>query len=196
MVARPEDYEWSSYRAIIGEVEAPEWLAVDDVLIAFAPDRGIARAFYKDFVARGIGDSYCPWDDAVGGGAFLGTQTWLEKVRDQVALKPRSSDHTFDQRRNRDLTMSDVIGVVSSTLGISELEIRHGRDSGPRGVAAWVGRYEANLLNTQISAALRLRSSSRVTKLVADCDEKLTNDVALRTEVDRCIATLRRESER
>ena len=92
--------------------------------------------------------------------------------------------------------MSDVIGVVSSTLGISEVEIRHGRDSGPRGVVAWVGRYEANLLNTQISAALRLRSSSRVTRLVADCDERLTSDVALRAEVDRCIATLRRESEK
>src|SRR4029078_25710 len=54
MVKRPEDYEWSSYRATAGLCEAPEWLAVDNALILFGEDRGVARARYKAFVDAGI----------------------------------------------------------------------------------------------------------------------------------------------
>src|SRR4029079_18669732 len=42
IVARPEDYKWSSHRAVLGLTSVPEWLAVDDTLIQFAPNRDIA----------------------------------------------------------------------------------------------------------------------------------------------------------
>jgi hypothetical protein len=39
MVARPEDWPWSSYRAMVGDSEPPTFLATDGLLRAFGEDR-------------------------------------------------------------------------------------------------------------------------------------------------------------
>jgi putative transposase len=54
MVARAQDWPWSSSGAMIGEVAAPAWLAVDAMLRAFGPTRPEARRRYVDFVRAGV----------------------------------------------------------------------------------------------------------------------------------------------
>src|SRR5581483_4509136 len=63
IVARPEDSRWTSYGATIGSMPAPEWLAVDDALLRFGPDRDYARASYRSFVQAGIGVDHPCWKD-------------------------------------------------------------------------------------------------------------------------------------
>src|ERR1700687_4944625 len=75
IVDRPDDYAWSSHRAIAGEVDAPPWLAIDDVLIAFAPQRDSARPMYRRFVAEGIGMTTSPFTALVGQ-RYLGSEEW------------------------------------------------------------------------------------------------------------------------
>jgi len=72
MVARPEDYPWSSHRAVLGLTQAPGWLAVDDLLVQFGPQRDLARANYKSFVDAAIGIDESLWEGLVGG-AYLGS---------------------------------------------------------------------------------------------------------------------------
>jgi REP-associated tyrosine transposase len=50
IVAKPEEYLWSSHRAIIAAAPAPEWLAVDDVMAQFGSTPGLARRRYQGFV--------------------------------------------------------------------------------------------------------------------------------------------------
>jgi len=192
IVAKPEDYAWTSYRAIMGDVEAPPWLAVDDVLVQFGPTKEIARANYREFVDAGIGLDRRPWDDLVGQ-IYLGDASWLDKVRAQIALKPRADEHPQQQRTPRDLAMADVVAAVASALSIDEARVRYGPDKFARMVAAWVGCYEALLPNRVIAAGLRLRSPSRVSALVRRCDRELARKGDLQADVDRCIATLRRK---
>src|SRR5438874_8840448 len=66
IVTRPEDYLWSTHRAVLGEVEPPEWLAVDDILSQFAPNRDLARANYRQFVDAPIGVDTSLWTNRVG----------------------------------------------------------------------------------------------------------------------------------
>src|SRR6266487_4857859 len=87
MVSRPDGYLWSSHRAVLGLTEAPEWLAVDDLLIQFAPQRDLARANYRSFVDAGIGVDCNPWNDLVGQ-LYLGSEAWIAKMREQIDLKP------------------------------------------------------------------------------------------------------------
>ena len=54
MVTGPEQWPWSSYRAAMGLVDAPEWLRSDAVLAYFGDTRPSARAAYAQFVAAGI----------------------------------------------------------------------------------------------------------------------------------------------
>jgi len=193
MVSKPEDYVWSSHRAVLGDVEAQPWLAVDDLLVQFAPKRDIARALYRQFVNEAIGSEKNPWTDLVAG-LYLGSEDWLKRVREQIDLKPRADDHPRVQRVVGAPSMATIVGVVAATLSTGEDRVRRGRGGIPRMVAAWIGWNEALLTNRDIAAGLRMRSSGHVSDLVRHCERELAINPHLRACVDCCIATIRRET--
>ena len=61
MVRTPEEYPWSSYRAMIGEVVPPQWLETRCLLRAFGETEAEAVAGYVRFVAEGKGQP-SPWE--------------------------------------------------------------------------------------------------------------------------------------
>ncbi len=189
MVTRPEDYAWSSHRAVLGTVEPPEWLAVDDVLAQFAPNRDIARANYRHFVDAAIGVETSPWANRVG--IYLGSDTWMKGVREQIDLKPRADDHPRLQRVVDTPSMARVVSAVATTFAIDENRIRHGRGGVPRMIAAWIAWNEAMLTQRNIAAGLRLRSAGHVANLVRECDEELAGNPMLQEGIDRCVSTVR-----
>jgi putative transposase len=186
MVKSPADYEWSSYRATAGLVEAPEWLAVGEVLKRFGSDRATAQWEYRKFVAAGIGMIESPWDD-VSGQIFLGKPEWLDEVRDRIKVKLRDDGHARTQRNaGHEYTMSDVVSAVSSALTMNADWIRTGHGGTARMLCAWLGRYEADLTLAQIAAGLRIRSATGVSNMIRKCDELLERDERLRSDLDRC----------
>jgi REP element-mobilizing transposase RayT len=193
MVARPEDYMWSSHRAILGRVAPPSWLAADEVLANFGQGRAIARAQYERFVEDGIHSSRRPWDDMVGQ-IYLGSETWIDDVRDRVERIPRPGDHPLAQRELARPHMESILSAVASAANIDVDLIRHGRGGVPRMTAAWIGCYEGHLTNAAIAAALRLRSDKQVTNLVRECDQRLALNPRMQSFVDRCVATLGRKN--
>jgi hypothetical protein len=71
IVKKPEEWEWSSYRATAGLREAPPFLTVDWILGQFASERRRAQRLYRKFVAGGIGRS--PWNE-LKGQVYLGVR--------------------------------------------------------------------------------------------------------------------------
>ena len=193
MLQRPEDYEWSSHRAVLGEAPEPDWLAIDDVLVHFGRDRESARPRYRHFVDDGINMRRSPFEQ-IKGEMYLGSEAWIDDIREKIALKPRSDEHPRLQREVEQLAMADVITAVAQTWSTVPAIVRGSRGGVPRMVAAWVGCHEALLTNREIAAALRLRSSARVTQLVRECDQALSSSAQLRDAVDRSVATLRRKN--
>ena len=189
MVTRPEHYIWSSHRAVLGYVPAPEWLAVDDVLVQFGSERKLARAAYRPFVNAAIGSNESPWTALVSQ-MYLGSEQWMETVRDRVDLEPRADAHPRLQRLVAGATMTDVIRAVANALSIDEGRVRYGHGGTSRMIAAWIATYEGQLTNTEIAAGLRIRSSGHVSRLVNRCDQELRNDSRLRECVDRCLSTI------
>jgi putative transposase len=87
LVARPEDWPWSSYRATAGlpVSEKSEFLTTAWLLGQFGPDENTARRRYLDFVSSGIGlDS--PWLQ-LQSQLFLGKETFIDKLRDVIPEK-------------------------------------------------------------------------------------------------------------
>ena len=81
LCAAPEQYPWSSYRALLGLAERPEWLMVDWVLSWFGGDYTAARERLRVFVEEGLQERPLP----VGGMYFGGE----EFIRDTTAaLEP------------------------------------------------------------------------------------------------------------
>ena len=90
---------WSSYRAVVGEVPAPEWLETDAVLRAFAEERITAVAGYRRFVTEGTGVA-SPWQ-AVKGQIYLGSEPFVERM--QARIDPGRPLQEVPKRQRRAL---------------------------------------------------------------------------------------------
>jgi putative transposase len=87
MVDMPNEWEWSSFRAMIGEAPVPDWLAVDGLLAQFASKRTKARQRYRDFVLAGIGQESI-WT-GLNRQVFLGDDSFVERMQGKLKQKDR-----------------------------------------------------------------------------------------------------------
>ncbi len=97
MVAQPEQWLWSSYRAMVGEEASPKWLATDALLAQFGKTRPAARSRYRDFVTAGLGA------DSVWAGLrqqiYLGDEGFVE--RSQSKAKVEGDELSIPQAQRR-----------------------------------------------------------------------------------------------
>ncbi len=83
MVARPEKWSWSSYRAMCGQAVAPDWLATDGLLSLFADKRYVAIRRYIKFVSEGM-DEKSIWGE-LNRQIYLGDEAFVKRM--QARLK-------------------------------------------------------------------------------------------------------------
>ena len=79
MVRRLEKWPWSSYLAMMGKVEVPEWLQTDGLLAQFAKRRDAARRRYAEFVEDGV-DRPSPWEE-LKGQVYLGDDRFVSRMQ-------------------------------------------------------------------------------------------------------------------
>ncbi len=82
MVPTANDWPWSSYRAMIGEEQAPEWLKTRAIIAAFGEAESDAIAGYARFGAEGK-DQPAPWEQ-LKSQVFLGSDSFVESMRRQL----------------------------------------------------------------------------------------------------------------
>ena len=82
MVARPEDWKWSSYQATAGRESPHPCLTIDWILGQFSRTRGEAGKEYRQFVSWGIGKESI-WTD-VKGQAILGEDEFVDGLIDHL----------------------------------------------------------------------------------------------------------------
>lgn len=192
IVERAEDWKWGSHRAVVGLDRMPQWMSADRALQPFGQDRQQQIDEYRRFVDAGAGITRAPWEDAVAQ-LFVGSADWVASKRDLIESKPRSTEHPIAQRYAGRPRPTRVVDVVAEVFGMDPDQIRNGHGTVQREVVAWLGCYESIARLSAIAAALRLRSTSRVSTLIRKCDGALEKDVALQTVVDRCRELLKRE---
>ncbi len=189
MVARPELYRWSSYRATAGLEPAPPWLSIDRLQPHFG-DAEHWQGNYAKFVAEKIGSTEKLWD-RVQNGIFLGSELWIKTIRRLVERKPRSADHPKTERAVGRPPMTRVIETVARVAKVSPAAIRNGHGGSLRMLCAWLGCYEGWQRLTMIAASLRLRSSGRISDLIAMCERRLGRDPRLLAILDEALPALR-----
>ena len=116
-------------------------------------------------------------------------------MRGKIESAPRSSDHPIAQRYAARPRPAKVVEVVASVFETTPEAIRAGHGTIERRVVAWLGCYESMARLGGIATVLRLRSTSRVSQLIAECDRDvgLSEHRDLRIAIDRCLDLLRRE---
>jgi REP element-mobilizing transposase RayT len=77
-VNHPEDYQWSSYRSMIGLEQAPIWLAKTELLNTFSKDSVTALAAFKQYTNQGIRQSF---SGKVVQQSYIGDAAFIQKVK-------------------------------------------------------------------------------------------------------------------
>lgn len=185
MVERPEQYRWSSYRATAGLEAVPPWLTTEWALTPFGLDLITQQQGYREYVDERAGIERSPLDDAIGQ-LFLGTEDWIQKMRVLVESKLRSSEHPTEQRLVGRPTVARIIEVVAEVFEDKPDAIRNRRRGIARKLVSWLGCYDGISRLCGIAAALRLRSTSRVSAMIAECERDLAKDADLLAKLDRC----------
>ena len=183
MVATPEEYRWSSYRATAGLDAAPEWLAMSE-LIPYFGEKDSWQKNYMAYVAEGVATPDPIWN-GLRRRIFLGSEEWLRKMRQKVTIKWRQTDIPHDQRAALRPSMGEIVGAIARTFETTRAAIRRGSGGLLRTIAAWLGVYEGRRRLRVIAQTLHLRSCSRVTQLVADCERLMRRDKALRERIEQ-----------
>ncbi len=131
LVKRPEDWEWSSYRAAIGLEGVPDFLRTEHILEMFSPDIQEARKLYREFVMDGLSRLGMKRDEEVlekGKRYTKAILKELEKARRKAghkknALKSPKTKRLLREIR-KDLILKSVIelglkpGEAAAVLGI------------------------------------------------------------------------------
>jgi putative transposase len=88
MVDRPDAYPWSSYRALIGLSQAPDWLDAASVYAQLAPGKSAqhAAAKYAQFVAQGKGVNL--WDQRLKQQIYLGSDAFITRMQSMAGIEP------------------------------------------------------------------------------------------------------------
>ncbi len=189
MVARPEDYLWSSYRSTAGINVADNWLDVRSILGLFDADPAVAQRQYQEFVSAKLESSECLWDNVVNG-FYLGTEAWAKNMRKIVESTPRSTDHPVAQRAIGRPKMATIISAVAAVTR-SAVDLRAMRGGPLRRLVAWIGWNEGLVTLRSIAASLRLRSEGHVSGMIRRCEHEFGQDSSLLGQLDLSLASLR-----
>ena len=99
MVDRPDAYRWSSYRALAGLADRPDWLDVHSVHEQLAPGKSAAdaQAKYTQFVSEGKGIKL--WDDHLKQQIYLGDDDFIARMQKHAGLDPQSANRSGVRRK-------------------------------------------------------------------------------------------------
>ncbi len=99
MVKDAVDWPWSSYQAMLGLQEAPNWLETDWILRQFSVQRKRGIAKYIDFVREGVGLPSL-WLN-LSQQIYLGDERFIESLQKKVAKDVDLSEVPRPQRRSK-----------------------------------------------------------------------------------------------
>ncbi len=131
MVDSPNDWLWSSWHCMLGNMESPAWLSTDALLLMFAKNRQDAIQCYVEFVKSGVGKRV--WGNLLHQ-VFLGDETFVEKHQKlqgalmgdllEIPFKQRSGDPlTLDEYQSKALDKHDAIVSAYLSGGYTQKQI-------------------------------------------------------------------------
>ena len=109
IVNHPGKWPWSSYRAMLAGIEAPDFLNADWILSLFHSDGEYARKAYERFVLSGIGEEK-PWKD-VRGRVMLGGDQFIGELKGKLERAKEIKEIPKQERFSSRPSLSDLFSA-------------------------------------------------------------------------------------
>ncbi len=136
MVADAKDWPWSSYGAMVGSIDAPDWLATDALLAQFAPTSARARALYVDHVRAGVG--LPPVWEQLEQQMFLGDEAFMKRMSKLVDKNLKMTQAISGDVGAREFPKVQRLGKAKP---LEHYEREYGEDRDAAMAAAYASRH-------------------------------------------------------
>jgi putative transposase len=167
LVKRPEDWRWSSYRAMRGQIPAPSWLEVASTLRQFGQRVTQARRAFVQFVEAGVGSP--PVTGPLRHQLFMGSKEFLAQMQTLLGSKTGQDEIPVSQRDPTAPGLIDIEELVSREWNVSIPELRRRRGGQAKLAAIYLARKLTRLPAREVAAAFGVRRG-RVANVVAEID--------------------------
>jgi len=85
LIKRVEEWQWSSYRSMVGKASDPSWLATDALLAQFGNRKTSAQRNFRQFVSEGIGRESI-WKN-LNRQIYLGDEKFIAQMHEELDKK-------------------------------------------------------------------------------------------------------------
>lgn len=191
MVASPNEWPWSSYRALAGMDAAPSWLFTQTILDYFdRVDHDAAHAGYRDFVACGAERNASIWQNLTAQ-LYLGESEFISHVESLVRSRQPNISDSHEQVSVRAFGVSEIAELVETEFRC-RLTPKGWRNEAARHVFVLLAQDEAIATLTHTAGFLGM-SPSGVHHMMRRARELESSDAAFAERSRALRAALRRE---
>ncbi|MBI1820725.1 MAG: transposase [Nitrospirae bacterium] len=168
IVAKIEEWPWSSLLPTMGLEKPPEWLETKWVLSQFGRGEGSARVAYQRFVKEGIRMS-SPWEN-LRGQIWLGKEEFLKESEKQIehySLSEVPKEQSQPMRPQKE----EVLNKICQVYGVGQKDIfkRHHQEA--YHATVYLFRQVVNLRLKEVAKMFGI-SSSRVSHLQRQAERR------------------------
>jgi putative transposase len=192
LVARPEQWEWSSYPGYRDPRRRQAWVAYDRLLAAWQGDHGksVATAYVR-FVEAGLSTPPAsPFREAFGGW-ILGSERFLDQLRSRVGLVS-TNPPLPEARQLAGLDPDRIMAAVAGFYGVDATLLSRRHDPHlARAVAAWLCRRHTTAPLRLLAERLGLSRADSVPNLTRRLEARLQASPSLAEELDAIMRQVR-----
>jgi putative transposase len=169
LVARPEQYPWSSYGGYQRASRTVAWVTYDRVLGELGVPPHLARRAYARFVLAGIDEPPpSPFAGALQG-IVLGSDKFVARIRRLLGDRPADRNVPQQEQLRRRPSLEAIKRTVGEHFGHDRTLWAAGRrsDDASRAVAAYLARCCFGYPAGEVAQALGYRSPSSIPRAIA-----------------------------
>lgn len=188
LVDKPDDYRWSSYNALIGKVEQPEWLETNALLHYFHKTRKRAMLLFRKFCEEGNAEKHKnPSKDAVHG-FILGNNNFVKRIQEKL-LSSKVNENEIPQLRKIKLrpTLETVVEEVSKEFGAQVAAIlgTGKKRNKAREAAIYLSQLHTGLTGKEIGEYFGQVSGARISMVFKKIKSDVEANTALKKKIEK-----------
>jgi len=181
IVDNPEKWPYSSYCATAG-LNSSSLLYTDWVLSQFGRKKKKAQLAYREFVAKGIGES-SPWSSLVGQ-IYLGSENFLSELKKSLKGKDTCKEIPFSQRHPVSSVRPSIDKILEQVAKFYEVDlvdlIKPRAEGAARDTAVYLCRHLGGYDLKTIAQQFNI-SYTRVSQIVGKVRAKAESDKNLQS---------------
>jgi len=187
LVARPDDYKWSSYRAYIGLESPPDWLNTTIVLNQMRSTRSLSHVKnYQDYVEGTDIDEIRTFQSTKFTKPIFGSAQFKEKVLSTIDASAIAASATDYKRAMTIPTIEDIAAQICAFYRINANSLMHtkrGILNWPRALCIYMCRRIFGYSLRAITEYFACRHTSTISASFRKCEMRLQENSNLRDDL-------------